>query len=171
MPPLKIVLWADPILKKIAEPVADSAFGQTLEDFGRQMIETMQAYNGLGLAGPQVGVSNRIFVMTFPDHKERKPLVVVNPVLKLSGATLYQYEGCLSFPGLQEQVPRSAEVVMEYQDPLEGEWNEYTLANWDARVSAHEFDHCNGVMFFDRMSRQMRKALLRQWEEQYGRTS
>ncbi len=161
---LTITLWDNPILKKVAEPVADSAFGSQLEAFGQEMIETMLAKKGIGLAGPQVGVSNRIFVMTFPDNETMKPVVVVNPELKLSGWFKYEREGCLSFPGLFEQVERRADVVMQYKNPI-GESLECVLANWDARVAQHEFDHLNGIMFFDRMSRQMRKHLLKQWED------
>jgi peptide deformylase len=167
---LKITLWDDPILSKIAEPVPDSAFGPELEAFGQQMIETMKANKGIGLSAPQVGVSQRIFVMTFPDHEDRAPLIVVNPILTLSGETLFEREGCLSFPGLYDQVARSAEAVLECRHPLTGTTEGQALTNWDARVAQHEFDHCNGTMFFDRMSRQMRKALLRQWEEKHGRT-
>lgn len=141
---LEIILWDNPILKKIAEPVPDSAFGPELEKFGQQMIETMLSAPGLGLAGPQVGLSQRIFVMTFPDDEKRDnknvPLVVVNPVLKMDGETLYEQEGCLSLPGIHAQVPRSANVRLEYRDPLHGENYETTLTNWDARVAQHEFD-------------------------------
>jgi len=166
---LKITLWDDPVLSKIAEPVADSAFGPDLEEFGRQMVETMNEKNGLGLAGPQVGVSNRIFVMTFPDNEKMKPIVVVNPTLKLSGWFKYEREGCLSFPGLFDQVERRELVTMQYRNPI-GESLECVLANWDARVAQHEFDHLDGIMFFDRMSRQMRKRLMQEWESKHGRT-
>jgi len=171
---LKITLWDDPILKKIAEPVPDSAFGLKLELFGRDMIETMEANNGIGLAAPQVGISERIFVMSFPDHTDLDPIIVVNPRIRYLGSALYEQEGCLSLPGLYEQVARSSEITMEYQDPLTGRWkadlesltpSEATLKNWDARVAAHELDHLDGWMFFDRMSRQMRKALLQRWEK------
>jgi peptide deformylase len=170
---LKIVTWPDPILRKVAESVPDSGFGPTLEDFGRQMIATMLEGNGtstgIGLAATQVGVAQRVFVMTFPDHKEFDPLIVVNPTLQLSGETLFEQEGCVSFPGIYDQVARSATVTMDYQNALSGEHHKQILTSWDARVAQHEFDHINGIMFFDRMSRQMRKALLRQWESTHGR--
>jgi peptide deformylase len=166
---LKITLWDDPVLKKIAEPVADSAFGPELEAFGQEMLETMKACgNGVGLAGPQVSVSNRIFVMKFPEDENRAPIVIVNPVIKLSGWLTYEREGCLSFPGIYEQVERNADVVMQYRNPI-GEAMEIHLTKWDARVAQHEFDHLNGIMFFDRMSRQVRKRLLREWEETRGK--
>lgn len=160
---LSIVLWNDPILSSIAAPVAESAFGPQLEAFGQRMIETMKASRGIGLAGPQVGVPERIFVMSFPDQKSREPIVVVNPTLKLDGWFTYEQEGCLSFPGFYDQVERRADVVMQYKNPM-GESLELDIHKWDARVAQHEFDHLNGIMFFDRMSRQMRKRLLKQWE-------
>jgi peptide deformylase len=165
---LTIIQWDNPFLKLVAQPVADSAFGSSLEALGQDMVETMVSNKGIGLAGPQVGVSSRIFVMSFPEHKDRKPIVVVNPVLKLGGWFTYEQEGCLSFPGLSEQVERQAEVVMQYKNPI-GEALELVLTKWDARVAQHEFDHLNGIMFFDRVSRQVRKRLLREWEAQRGK--
>jgi peptide deformylase len=166
---LTITLWDNPILSKIAEPVPDSGFGQGLEDFANQMIETMVAKKGVGLAAPQVGVSSRVFVMTFPTDEARKPIAVVNPTLKLDGWYTYEREGCLSLPGLYDQVERKADVTMQYRNPI-GEAQEIVIHKWDARVAQHEFDHLNGIMFFDRMSRQMRKRLLKQWEETHGKT-
>jgi len=165
---LTITLWDDPILSKVAEPIADSAFGPQLEAFGQDMIETMVTKKGVGLAGPQVGVSSRIFVMTFPDHEDRKPIVVVNPVLKLDGWFTYEREGCLSLPGLYEQVERRNDVIMQYFNPI-GEPQERHVTKWDSRIAQHEFDHLNGIMFFDRMSRQMKKRLLKEWEETRGK--
>jgi len=166
---VKITLWDDPILTKIAEPVAESAFGSELESFGQEMLATMKACgNGVGLAGPQVSLSNRIFVMKFPEDETRTPIIVINPVLKLSGWYTYQREGCLSLPGIYEQVERNQDVVMQYRNPI-GETLEVSLTKWDARVAQHEFDHLNGIMFFDRMSRQVRKRLLREWEETRGK--
>ncbi len=164
MPELTIVLWGDPVLSEVAEPVPDSGFGPKLEAFGRDLVKTMKAHSGIGLAAPQVGVSERIFAMTFPDHDAMGPIVVVNPILVLSGKTLYEREGCLSFPNLFAQVPRSSDIVMEYRDPL-GEEHELPLAGWDARVAQHEWDHTMGIMFFDRVSRQMRRSLLREWRK------
>jgi len=166
---LPITLWADPILSKIAEPIPDSGFGQELDDFMSQMIETMLAAPGVGLAGPQVGVSSRIFVMRFPDHEDRKPIAVVNPILKLDGWFTFEREGCLSFPGLFDQVERRNDVVMQYRNPI-GENQERHITKWDARVAQHEFDHLNGIMFFDRMSRQMKRNLLREWEKTHGKS-
>ena len=159
---LEVVIWDDPVLSKVTAAVPDSGFGPKLEAFGLDLVATMKARNGIGLAAPQVGVSSRVFVMTFPDHDAMEPVVAVNPALVLSGKTLYEREGCLSLPGVYEQVARSASTVMRYRDPLGAE-HELPLSGWDARVAQHEWDHTQGIMFFDRMSRQMRYRLLRDW--------
>jgi peptide deformylase len=162
---MKIVLWADPVLKKVAESVRESEFGPELEKFGADMVALMQAHNGVGLAGPQVGVSERVFVMTFPESKiSQKPLIVCNPVLQLSGSTVYETEGCLSLPQIFEQVARAQSTTMRYFRP-DGTEAEIELTGWDARIAQHEFDHTMGIMFINRLSRQMRNAALRRWEK------
>jgi peptide deformylase len=131
----------------------------------------MNTYKGLGLAAPQVGIARRIFIMHFPESaKEGKltspPLVACNPTLELSGETLYEQEGCLSVPTIFEQVARPKTTLMRYFTVL-GVEKEIELHDMNARVAAHESDHLNGVMFFDRshMSKQVQKALLRKWEK------
>lgn len=162
--PLKIITWDHPTLMKVAEPVAAHEFGPALEELGARMLAAMKERDGIGLAAPQVDVSKRIFVMTFPDQPTMSPIIVVNPVLKLSGAILYETEGCLSFPGIHEQVARSAKVDMEYQRP-DGTVQVAFMDLWNARVAQHEFDHLDGIMFFDRLTRQMRKKLMKEWDK------
>jgi peptide deformylase len=146
-----------------------------LEGFGRLLVSTMEEGNGIGLASPQVGVLKRMFVMRFPDHEDLKPIVVCNPTLDLGGVVMLGREGCLSLPGIFEQVIRAEEVIMRYRDPG-GKHDEVALHNLDARVAQHEFDHMNGIMFFNykdkrekygaRMSKQVSKQTLRRWEKE-----
>ncbi len=164
MEKLSILIWDDPRLSEVCEKLDDSEFGPQLEEFGRQLIATMNGKNGIGLAAPQVGILKRMFVMKFPDHEQQRPVVVCNPVLVLDGATLFEREGCLSLPEIFQTVPRSENVTMQYRDPL-GKVKELVIDKWDARVAAHEDDHLSGIMFFARMSRQMRRATLREWEK------
>src|SRR5277367_6702062 len=103
---LPLRYWDDPILSVVCDKIGDSEFGPQLEEFGRELIATMNDANGVGLAAPQVGVAKRVFVMLFPDHDEVKPVVVCNPELKLSGSSVYADEGCLSMPGVRQQVYR-----------------------------------------------------------------
>jgi peptide deformylase len=183
---LPIRYWNDPILSNICEPVGDSEFGPQLEELGRDLIATMDAKNGIGLAAPQVGVAKRVFVMSFPDHKDLKPVIVCNPELTLQGSIVYGQEGCLSLPDVRQQVYRASSAFLRYRTP-DGQTVESSLAQWDARVAQHEFDHLNGIMFFNyldkreefvteehpepwgaRMSKQMAKAVLREWDKIRG---
>jgi peptide deformylase len=183
---LPIRIWDDPVLSVVCDKLDDNEFGPKLEDFGRELTATMVDRSGYGLAAPQVGVAKRLFVMTFPDHEDLKPVVMCNPELKLNGRTLYEREGCLSLPNIFEQVSRAENVVIQYRDVL-GLNHEFNLSRMDARVAQHEFDHLNGIMFFNyqdkrdgwldsnkrpygpRMSKQTSKALLREWDKKKPR--
>lgn len=168
---LTITYWDDPLLKKVCEPVPDSAFGPALVEVGRQMLELMTEKKGVGLAANQAGLDQQLFVMTFPRKKDEpklEPLTVINPIIELSGKVLCDEEGCLSIPGFWDQVQRSENALLRFQQPLDGTWEERALTGMDARIAQHEVDHLNGIMFFDRMSKQMRKALLRRWEKTRG---
>lgn len=188
---LTLCYWDDPALSTICDEVAgEGGFGSQLEEFGRELVATMNAKNGIGLAAPQVGIPSRVFAMSFPDHRNWEPIVVCNPELVLKGSTVYADEGCLSLPGIYQQVYRASAAVLRYRKPS-GEHAELELATpWDARVAQHEFDHLNGIMFFDhldkrvefateehpepwgpRMSKQMAKHVLREWDkvrDKYG---
>ena len=171
---LEVIKWDDPRLSTVCDKVDQTEFGDKLHEFGEQLIATMRVENGVGLAAPQVGILKRIFVMDFPEHAEWKPIVVCNPLLDLSGPSIQKNEGCLSFPGIQDQVVRAKEAKLVYTTPL-GSYAEFLLTDIDARVAQHEFDHLNGIMFFDykdkrpvygaRMSKQLSKHVLRQWEK------
>jgi len=172
---LPLRYWADPILSVICDKIGDSEFGPQLEEFGRELIATMNDANGVGLAAPQVGVAKRMFAMLFPTNEELKPIVVCNPTIVLAGKSVFETEGCLSVPGVRQQVYRALDVTMQYQDPT-GKNFEMLITSWDSRVAQHEFDHLNGIMFFDykdkretygaRMSKQMSKGALRDWEKE-----
>src|SRR5271154_4982291 len=97
---LPLRYWADPVLSVVCDKIEDNEFGPQLEQFGRELLATMNDANGVGLAAPQVGVTKRMFVMLFPDHeKTMKPIVVCKPEIALMGATVPGTEGCLSVPG------------------------------------------------------------------------
>ena len=162
MEKLSILIWDDPMLSKVCEKLDDNEFGPQLELFGRQLIATMNGKTGIGLAACQVGTLKRMFVMRFPDHEKLPSIAVCNPTLVLSGPTLQEREGCLSLPGIYIPVDRSENATMQYRDPL-GKMEELILDKWDARVAQHEFDHINGIFFLSRVSRQVRRAALREW--------
>jgi peptide deformylase len=173
---LELRYWDDPVLQTKCPKVEDNEFGPKLEQFGRDLVETMVKNRGVGLAAPQVGVLKRVFAMSF--ENEAPPIVVCNPVLTLSGSTVYGQEGCLSLPHVFEQVARAANVTMLYSDPS-GKMYEALLMNLDARVAQHEDDHLNGIMFFDykdkrpvygaRMSKQVHKQVMKAWDKEKTR--
>ena len=146
----------DPILRRKARPVEsiDSAL-QTLVD---DMIETMRAAPGVGLAAPQVGVSERIFVAEYPvdDEKEDAPkklFVVINPEIKQrSEETELGVEGCLSLPGLQGEVERALEVTVKGLT-RHGQPVKIKARGWLARIFQHEIDHLDGIVFTDRATK------------------
>jgi len=163
---MDIVLWYNPVLAQIAEAV--TSFGPELAELSKNMIDTMKAHGGIGLSGNQVNVPMRIFVMQRQGMIFSKgTLTVCNPRISIEGPDHAMNEGCLSLPGIYNQVVRGTKVTMLYQD-LTGTEQEIYLEDLEARIAQHEFDHLNGTMFFDRMSRQMRKATLREWEKKGG---
>jgi peptide deformylase len=183
---LALRYWNDPVLSMICDKIGDTEFGPQLEEFGRELIATMRDKNGVGLAAPQVGITKRMFAMEFPDHKEMEPIVLCNPTIKLMGGNVAGREGCLSLPNVYEQVIRADAAMVEYQDPT-GKYFEIVISAFDARVAQHEYDHLDGIMFFDckdkrenmaeadggapriprgpRMSRQMSRSVLREWDK------
>jgi peptide deformylase len=159
---LPIVTYPDPVLTKIAEPVTE--FNEELQTLCIDMLYTMYHAPGIGLAAPQIGLSKRIFVVDVEFSREEtsedsdeyvlgdfNPLIFINPVIKKTeGETVYQ-EGCLSLPGIYEDVKRFATIELEYQDT---EGNKHTL-NADELLSIciqHENDHLEGKVFIDRLS-------------------
>jgi peptide deformylase len=153
-----IVYYPDPPLTLKAEPVTE--FGAELEKLAQDLFDTMQAYEGVGLAAPQVGLSKRLFVAREPDGVE---LVVVNPELDaLEGEELGQ-EGCLSMPELYADVPRATSLVLRAQD-VYGKRFEMEVSKFLARIIQHEFDHLEGVLFLDRLDIFTKQAILQEWE-------
>ncbi|RMF60701.1 MAG: peptide deformylase [Calditrichaeota bacterium] len=154
---LPIIKLGHPSLRKRAEEVTE--FNDELKELASNMIETMRVNDGIGLAGPQVNVLKRIFVIDLEQIDENlEPRAYVNPrILSESGSEVME-EGCLSIPGVRADVTRSAEIEVEYQT-LEGEVIQETLDDLTARVFLHEYDHLNGVLFIDHISPLQRKLL------------
>lgn len=156
----------DPILSVNCMPIEPGEFGELVTAFGILLMDKLaDSGNGIGMAAPQVSVTRRIFVMNFPETK-RKSIVICNPIVIPQGDdkdTWVYNEGCLSIPGVYNQVARPKDVILRYQD-TDGDEKKLELSMLEARVAQHENDHLNGLMFFDRMSKNMRKATLRDWE-------
>lgn len=148
---LEIRKYGDPLLRQRAETV--TVFDEKLARLAADMMETMAAANGVGLAGNQVGVLKRIFVADTAGFEiTGKKLAVVNPeVVYHSPEEAAAEEGCLSIPGLYALVRRPKKIKLAGQN-LKGEKMELDAEEMIARVFSHETDHLNGVLFIDHLS-------------------
>lgn len=143
----RILHYGEEELREVCKPVEkiDNDIKRLVDD----MFETMYAANGVGLAAPQIGKNIRLVVIDCGDD----PIAMVNPqILKKSGKENGP-EGCLSLPGLSENVTRATKVVAEYTNPDDGEVYEVEAEGLLARAIQHELDHLEGVVFIDHISK------------------
>ncbi len=148
---LPIRLFGDPVLRQVAEPVGEVTV--RVRRLAGDMIETMYAAPGRGLAAPQVGERLRMFVMDcdWKDGADRAPVVVIDPEIVESSEESSSYtEGCLSLPGLETEVSRPARVRMRWRD-LEGAAYDRWFDGFAAVCVQHEHDHLDGVLTVDRI--------------------
>ncbi len=159
---LPILEAPHPLLKAKAEPV--DAGDPTLRRLADDMLETMYAAPGIGLAAPQVGVLKRLFVADLANKKkgeEPAPIILLNPEIGWrSDEEVTLEEGCLSLPGQFADVLRPRAVRVRYQD-LEGAAREIEAEGLLARCLQHELDHLDGVLFIDRISVLKRGMIMR----------
>lgn len=151
MPILPIVHYPEAVLLEVGKPVDD--FNEELERLVADMFVTMEDAGGVGLAAPQVGVGRRLFVMDTPerDGYEQERHVLINPeIIRVEGEQTGD-EGCLSFPGLYQTVRREMRVIARAHN-LKGEQVELDVRDLAARCILHETDHCDGIVFLDRMT-------------------
>jgi peptide deformylase len=135
-------------------PVAKFEFDKDTKEIEQQMVETMLANRGIGLAANQVNLPYAMFVMG-ANHIEGfiKPTLFINPtIIKVSEERKLDREGCLSFPGLWLNVERPAWIIAAYQDH-DQKWNEIKVEGYMAKCFQHEFDHLHGVCYTDRVGR------------------
>ncbi|HEX8832104.1 MAG TPA: peptide deformylase [Longimicrobium sp.] len=166
MPLLNIELLGSDVLRRHADPV--EAPGPEFEPLIRDMFETMYDARGIGLAGPQVGISQRLIVVDVNDEggKALGPTALFNPrVVESSAETDRGEEGCLSIPGVTGVVERPWRVVVEAQD-REGKPVRIEAEDMLARCLQHEIDHLDGVLFIDRLSPLKRNMVLRKYRKQ-----
>jgi peptide deformylase len=169
---LKILTYPHPLLSKVAQPV--EIFDQNLKNLCQNMLRTMYQSPGIGLAAPQVGESLRIFVVDVEYEREKitsakgeesyhysqmRPLIFINPVIReREGSAIYQ-EGCLSLPGILEEVCRSQKITVDFFD-LEGRPQTLEANELLAICIQHENDHLDGIVLLDRLG-QLKKNLLK----------
>ena len=161
----KIVTLPEPVLRRKARMV--TTFDKNLQFLIDDMIETMRAAPGVGLAAPQVGLSERLVVVEYAEEDEetsdeavserktkpKKLFVLINPeIVKVSEETLLGVEGCLSIPNLVGEVERHAVVQVRALN-RHGKPTKIKAKGWLARIFQHEIDHLNGVLFPERATR------------------
>jgi peptide deformylase len=164
---LPIVTYNDAVLREKAEVIA--TFDKGLMELIDDMFETMYEAHGVGLAAPQIGKSIRLFVIDAdamiedddPDAEKLRigPTAFINPqIVKMSDVKVPLDEGCLSLPDLRETVIRPDSLTIKYKDR---DFNDCELeaSGWLARVIQHEYDHLDGVLFFDHLGSFRRRLL------------
>ena len=169
---LPILEYGDPILRAKGKPI--DIMDDRIRELAANMIETMHAANGVGLAAQQVGEALQLTVLDVSlvedrpstlkvdgkdvDPKAAMPLVLINPEIELHGATQTGVEGCLSFSEITGDIERANTVIVRAQT-LEGGTIEIEASGFLARAIQHEGDHLNGILFIDRMNSAAKAAL------------
>jgi len=150
---LPILRWPDP---RLSQPCAPAVLDDDLRQLATDMLETMYAAPGRGLAAPQVGRLLRLFVMDVAwKTDEPAPMVFINPSVELLGDRVVGPEGCLSIPGPVTEVERSSQVRVRWTD-LDGAAREELFDGFTAICIQHEYDHLDGLLTLDRLSPEAR---------------
>jgi len=156
---LPIIKYGNPVLQQVCEPI--TVFDEELEALSKDMIETMYAASGYGLAAPQVGVLKRLIVIDVTVGEKPDSLIVLaNPELINTEGDQYEEEGCLSIPEFTARVHRPHRVIVSGRD-LKGRERVIEGESVLARVFAHEIDHLNGILFIDHLGAVKRDIIKR----------
>jgi len=160
MATFEILKMGNPILRKIAGPVKkEEITSNETKELINKMFATMEKYEGIGLAAPQVGISKQIAIIEVPIESERYPdedgsetFVIFNPSIKvIEEETQSFWEGCLSIPGIRAMVPRPRKIQVDYLDQ-DAKEQSIVLEDFLATVFQHELDHLFGKLFVDRVT-------------------
>jgi len=182
---LPILQYGDPILRAKGKRI--EKINDHIRDLIANMIETMHAANGVGLAAQQIGEALQLTVLDVSQVEDRPstlklngkdadpatsmPLVLINPEIEMGGATEAETEGCLSFPEITGEIERAKSILARAQT-LEAGRIEIEASGLLARAIQHEVDHLNGILFIDRMNSAAKAALssrLKRMQKQTGR--
>jgi peptide deformylase len=159
----RIVIYGDPVLRRKSDDI--TSFDDSLRALVADMYETNKSYNGVGLAANQVGVAQRVFIVDVPvAENTRERFAVINPVLDQREGKESGEEGCLSMPGLYEEVMRATKLRLRGFDEF-GKPLEKIVEGYLARAVQHETDHLDGVLFTDRLGPLKKQFLRRQLDE------
>ena len=169
---LPILQYGDPVLRAKGKRV--EKIDNRIRELAQNMIETMHAANGVGLAAQQVGEALQLTVLDISqvqdrpstmrsngkdvDPKSAMPLLLINPEIELGGETEMGTEGCLSFPEISGEIERAKSITARAQN-FDGDKIEIKASGFLARAIQHEVDHLNGILFIDRMSSAGKAAL------------
>jgi peptide deformylase len=154
----RIRIIGDDVLRKVAKEITE--FDESLHKLAYEMLDIMHDSEGIGLAAPQVGISKRLIVIDISGvNKNFGPLIFVNPVILETKGEIKMEEGCLSVPGVREDILRPQKITLKYQS-LDGEEKTEEYDELMARVIQHEIDHINGILFVDYLSPVKRKLVL-----------
>lgn len=165
----RILKWPDPALFKKSAPVTEVT--DEIRSLAEGITSAMQATAGLGLAAPQVGVLSRLAVIdpaaSESEYAGMGPVTLINPVITETFGEESAEEGCLSVPGIYCELPRPSWLKVRFTT-LDGEPKELEARGRLARCVAHEVDHLDGVMFWDRLSRLKRDWLKLKFKRKHG---
>ena len=150
-PPLEIFKLGSDTLRTEAKRI--SKVDNELRDLARDMLQSMYSAKGIGLAGPQVGISKELLVIDINfEDSAAEPLILINPEITAFGSTLTTYEeGCLSIPGIYLNVVRPSTIKLKFRDEM-GRPRKMNADGLLARCIQHEVDHLRGVLFVDRVT-------------------
>ena len=159
---MELLIYPDKALRKKAAPVKDADMDE-VRSIAVKMIDLMYRKKGIGLAGPQVAFSRRMYTLDTSEERN-KPVVLINPKIELLEGVQEEDEGCLSFPGLYAPVKRGAYVKIAFIG-LDGKQHTVEGEELSARALQHELDHLDGVLFIDRLGAAARSALRKDLKE------
>lgn len=162
-----ILIWPDPLLKRVSEPVTD--FGPELQSLIGDIKDTMDSEPMAGLSAPQIGISKRVFVIDIsPEHNEGNGTngkeVFINPEITEREGSFSWDEGCMSIPGFRGKVKRSYKVVMRYQNE-QGEYLSREGFYYLGGCFQHELDHLNGILWVDYQSALKRNLIKKKMQK------
>ena len=150
----KIVKYGDPVLRKKTQEITEIT--EDIKQLAFDMLETMYAAPGVGLAAPQIGLSLKLCVIDIMPEGKKEPYILINPQITDGTDMVELEEGCLSFPKIYEKVKRFNEVTAQYTD-INGKPRKVTVSGFLAKAFQHEIDHLNGKVFIDLLSPWKRK--------------
>ena len=164
-----IVIYPDKRLKQISKEVTE--FNEELHSLLNDMYDTMLSKKGIGLAAIQIGVAKRALIINLPEDdsddviiKKEDTLEIINPIFITKEGSCKHQEGCLSIPGVYEDIERAEHIVLEYQDRY---GKKKTIENNEFLAIAiqHEMDHLDGKVFIEKLSILKRKKFEKEWKK------